>query len=29
MVISGGPSDEEYLFNNLINKELKKIKNNN
>lgn len=29
MIISGGPSDEEYLFNNLINKELKKIKNNN
>ena len=25
MIISGGPSDEEYLFNNLINKELKKI----
>tara|TARA_R110002050_G_scaffold104456_1_gene213872 strand:- start:4541 stop:4906 length:366 start_codon:yes stop_codon:yes gene_type:complete len=29
MIISGGPSDEEYLFNNLVNKELKKIKNNN
>ena len=29
MIISDGPTDEEYLFNNLINKELKKIKNNN